>query len=189
MKKITFQMRTNIIAAIFVLAFLITLIFLYLPSTRKINNLKNKLSVVQSRIRKIEGIFNAGGEMKKGREMVEVRYRLISSKFPSKEEEALGMLSDIAKNFNSEVYSVSSRPKEFILDKNGKRLEVKGKFCQTILISMKIKASYRDLIEYIDALKESLPAYITIESLTMRKDVSGSSKLHVNLSLILYLLV
>jgi len=171
------------------MAFLTFWVFVYLPSRQKLKELKNEFSIVKNQIRQIEGMFGKGEKMERDKRMLEVQYQNINSKFPEKEEEALGMLSDIAKKFKTKVYSISSQPKVFILDEVGKKLEVQGKFCQKILILMKIKASYRDLSEYIDALKESLPAYITIESFVIRNDASGSLKLAVDLNLVLYLLV
>lgn len=181
-------MKIGIIAAISLMVLLIFWVFMVLPSKRKINAMKEELSGVQNQIRQIEEIFSIDGKMEKGIRTLKARYKFVNSKFPSKEEEALGKLSDIAKRYKTEIYSVSSQPKEFVLDENGRNLEVEGKICQKILISMKLRASYRDFIEYIDALKEMLPSYITVESLTIQKDASGPLKLNINLSLTLYLL-
>ena len=181
-------MKIGIIAVVGAMMFLIIGVFMYFPSRQMAKRLKNELSVVKNQIRQIERIFGKGDKMERSKKMLEARYQNVSSKFPKKEEEAMRMLSDIAKKFKTEVNSVSSRPKEFVFDGDGKKLEVQGEFCQKILVSMKIKANYKDLIEYIDALKETLPAYITIESLVIRKDTSGSLKLNVDLNLILYLL-
>ena len=120
--------------------------------------------------------------------LLETRYKELNSKFPEKEEGALGALSDLAKKHKIEIRSIRSQPKSFFLDENAQKIEIDGKVCQIFLVSMEIRTSYRDLVEYIDALKEYLPAYVTIESMRINKEASGSLKLNVALDLALYLL-
>jgi hypothetical protein len=185
MKKLGPQIKINIIAAISVATFAIFWVFLYIPSQKTIGDLKRELGIVQSQIRQIEGNFSGSGKLEQGILLLEKRYKEFNSKFPEKEEEALGALSDLAKQYKAEIRSVKSQPKSIFLDESGKKIEIEGKVCQTFLVSMEIRTSYGGLVEYIDALKELLPAYVTIESMHIRKEASGSLKLIVALDLAL----
>ena len=181
-------MKINIIAGISVAAFIIFWVFLYIPSKKTIKKLKEELGIVQGQIRQIEGNFGEGGKLGDWIILLEKRYKALDSKFPEKEEEALGALSDLAKQHKIEIRSIQSQPKTFFLDKDAKKIDIEGKVCQIFRVSMELSASYQDLVEYIDALKESLPAYVTIESLRVNKSSSGSLKLNVALNVALYLL-
>ncbi|MCK5178342.1 MAG: hypothetical protein KAR32_02345, partial [Candidatus Omnitrophica bacterium] len=80
------------------------------------------------------------------------------------------------------------QPKVDFLDEDAQKVEIEGRVCQKFLVSIEIKAIYGDLVEYVDNLKESLPAYITIERMRIRKETSGARQLSITLDLNLYLL-
>lgn len=189
MRKISSaQKKINIVTATGVLAFLMLWGFLYLPSIKVVKELKSELNGIQDQIRQIEGKVTGDGKTKQGIRELEVRYQWVNSKFPEKEEKALRMLSDLAKEFKIDVLSIRSQPKVDFLDEDAQKVEIEGRVCQKFLVSIEIKAVYGDLVEYVGTLKESLPAYITIERMRIRKETSGARQLSITLDLNLYLL-
>ncbi len=189
MRKISSaQKKINIVTATGVLAFLMLWGFLYLPSIKVVKELKSELNGIQDQIRQIEGKVTGDGKTKQGIRELELRAQWVNSKFPEKEEKALRMLSDLAKEFKIDVLSIRSQPKVDFLDEDAQKVEIEGRVCQKFLVSIEIKAIYGDLVEYVDNLKESLPAYITIERMRIRKETSGARQLSITLDLNLYLL-
>ena len=66
---------------------------------------------------------------------------------------------------------------------------IEGKACEELSVSMEIRCLYNDLIRYIETLRNSLPAFVSIEKISVTKDKSASpSKLYVRLYIKLYLL-
>ncbi len=188
MRKINPKMKINIIITMSVVACAIFWFFFYLPSQKRIKELKNKFEVVEGQIHSIEGKINRNGKMARGIVLLEKRYRELSSKFPEKEEQALEMISGLGREFQIEITSIRSQSRTFFLDEEAKKVSLEGKFCQEFPVSIKVKASYKNLVEYIDSLREQLPAYVTVESIHLYKGASGSLKLTGELDLILYLL-
>ncbi|MCK5179844.1 MAG: hypothetical protein KAR32_09965 [Candidatus Omnitrophica bacterium] len=189
MRKISLaQKKINIITAVGVLVLCMLWGLLYLPSKKAVNELKSELSGIQEQIRQIEGKAAGSGGTGRGIMGLEERYRWVNSKFPEKEEKALRMLSDLAKESSIEILSIKSQPKVDFLDENSQKVQIEGRVCQKFIVTIEMKALYGDLVEYVNILKESLPAGITVERMSIRKDVSGMRQLSIILGLNLYLL-
>ena len=111
-------------------------------------------------------------------------YKDFSSKFPEKEEESLRILSDIARNLNIEIISISPKPKR-VFEAAGR---VEEKICQFISVSMEMRGTYFNLVKYIESLKKDLPAFLSIEELRIKKERIEGSLLNIMLTFKLYLL-
>lgn len=150
--------------------------------------IKSELFNKEKQIQDIETTIGKDKTLEKGIELLQVSRRRLNNKFPPKEEGGLEMLSDFAKKLNIEFISIEPKPKQAFLDENGSKVELEGKSCQGVLVAIEIKCLYKELVKYIQLLKESLPAFVTIETLRVNKDKSGMPKLNVILNLNLYIL-
>ena len=182
------QKRIVLISTAAILTFFIFWFLLYTPIKGGVGRLKKDLTDIDSQIKQIEKVVDRHRTIDEEMKSLEERYAQISSKFPSKEEEALGMLSDFARKLDLSVLSVRSQPKMPFVDADKQKAEIDGKTCQKFLVTLEIKGSYKDFLAYLETIKELLPAYLTVERLQISKDLSGSPGLNINVDFNLYLL-
>lgn len=182
------QKKIIIISIIVLLVFLVFWFFIYLPSKNTVARIKSELISVESQVRKIETIIGKTKSMDESMQLLIERYRALDDRFPLKEEESIRMLSRLSHKLNIELVSIKPQPKAAFLDDNRKEVEIDGRICQRVFVAMKINCSYKDLVKYIESLKQTLPAFITIEKLRVKKDGTGTRGLNVTLDINLYLL-
>ena len=187
--KLTAQQKKIITTvAVITVPFVICWLFVYLPTRGMVNQLKAELNNVQNQIQQIEAMIEKGKTIEEGIKSLKERYVQIDSKFPEREEEGLRLLSDFARKQNIGIVSIKSQPRTAFLDKDSQKVEIEGKSCWQLSVSIEMKSGYADLLEYLKNLKESLPAYATFERLRINKDPSGMAKLNITMDLNLYLL-
>ena len=114
--------------------------------------------------------------------------RKLNDMFPLKEDQSLSALSDLARDNNMEVLSVKSQPKVAFMSADQLEVIVDGKKYHTVTISLHMKGKFKDLVGYLLAIKKSVPAYLTVEGLQLRKIVATSSALDISLEIKIYLL-
>ena len=182
------QKMIIIISLIVILVFLFFWFLIYLPSKKEVTRIKSQLSDLNNQIRQIEAITSQTTLTDEGIRIIRQRHQQLIDKFPQKEEESLRMLSDLAGNLNVELVSIKPQPKTVFLDQNKNAVEIEGRVCQKVYVSIEIKSLYKDLVKYIQTIKESLPAFISIEKLNIGKDRLQAPKLKVLLELNLFLL-
>jgi hypothetical protein len=146
------------------------------------------LSSIEAQLREVEIIFGQAKTVDEGMKSLGERYWELNKKFPQEEEEALKMLSVLARNLNIEIVSVKVDPKIIFLDENSQEVEIEGKTCQVAHATIEMRCFYKDLVKYIGTLKKNLPAFINIERLGIVKDKSGMPRLNIILGLNLYFL-
>ncbi|OGX08685.1 MAG: hypothetical protein A2Z88_11510 [Omnitrophica WOR_2 bacterium GWA2_47_8] len=185
----TLKIKANLVnAAVLVVLLLAGALFVG-PRRNYLTQLKKQHAAIQNEIVQIESNFSDRRSLQEGIKSFEEKMAALNSKFPAKEEESLGLVSELARKRNIQVLSVKSSPKAFFMDENQQQVMVDGKICHKILISVDMKSTYEDLIDYIKALKDSLPAYVTVENLRINKDLSATSAvLNISLDINLYLL-
>lgn len=183
------QKKITIIGLAILLAFLVFWLFIYLPSKNTVKRIKSELISADNEIGEIEAAISEAKTADEGIRLLKQRYQELNNKFPPGEEDSLRMLSDFAKKLNIEITSIkpggSKRP---FLDEDNKNVEIEGKTCQIVSVSIEMSCLYKDLVEYLQTLKESLPAFMSIEKLKISKDKLLTKKLNITLDLNLYLL-
>ena len=188
-KKISPAQKTIIITSlIIVFVFLLFWFLIYLPSKREVTRIKSELSNLEYQIRQIEAITSEVTLTDEGIRMIRAQYERLNNKFPQKEERSIGTLSDIASNLNIELVSIKPQFKTVFLDRNKKEIKIEGRVCQRVYVTIEMKGLYKDLVKYIQTLKESLPAFISIEKLKIVKDRLQAPRLNVILEFNLFLL-
>ena len=164
------------------------LILLFGFVNRRMNSLKQNLQEVNSQVQEIKTAMDQDQSIDQTIALLEENVRRLDSKFPTKEEEALRTISDLARKFQLEIVSINSQNKVECVDKNSQKIELNGKTCETIKVRLAIKGTYKDLANYLDALRELLPSYMIVDHLGIARDASGLTKLNINLDLNLYFL-
>lgn len=182
------QKKIITISLLVVVVFLVFLFFIYLPSRDTVIKIKSELLSCENQIQEIKTIVSGVKSQGEGIRILKEKLKGLDNKFPSKEEEASKMLSALARKVNIEIISVKLESKKELIDENNNKIGIEEKTCQSILVSMEIKCPYKDLISYIRALKESLPALVTVEALRISKDGPQPLTLNVTLTLNLYIL-
>lgn len=156
-----------VVGLIVIVCFCLLWFFIFIPSKKKVTDIQLELLAIQEKIGQIEKIAGPSQTIDRGIKDAKARYQRLNSLFPDKEEEALKQLSHLAKKYNIEIISLN--PHEKKLCSAGLIDDIEGKKCHRVFVSMQIRAFYKGLVGYIEALKESLPAFISIETLKIRK--------------------
>ena len=192
MGKITgTQKKIIIVSAVVLVAFLFTWLFVYQPARNKVARIKTELENVNSQIERIEGLVEEGKPIGEEIDKLQKEFDALSAKFPRKEEEALRLVSGFARKLGIEVVSIKPQPKRLFAGKEEHAIEFEGKKCQRVFVFVKMKCNYKQLVEYIDMLKGSLPAFVCVESINASKEkIEGAKtpRLKTELGLSLYLL-
>lgn len=188
--KIIKSQKKIVIAALVVLAtFLCFLVFVYLPSKNTVKAIKKELAGIERQIREIEGRIN--GEDKLSYVNIEAlknKASRLTNKFPSKEEESIKMLYDFARKSNIEIISLKPQPKTTFFSADNKEVSSDGKVLQTSYVFLQMKCLYKDLADYLTNLEKDLPAFMSVEKISISKDNYEVLRLNVELYLNLYLL-
>ena len=167
--------------------FLVVLFFYY---GRRSNNVLVKTQLVGSE-NQIKELLLPVGKNKTVEEItiaLKKQYEAFNNKFPSKEEDAFKILSTTARNFKIAVLNFRPQGKsEYIFNESEKAL-LEGRKCYKIPISMNVKASFKNLVLYLEALEDAVSIEATVERLNITKDSSGEFNLNVALEITLYLL-
>lgn len=182
--------QKKIIFTAFILAavFLSLWIFLYLPRQAQAIRMKAELLQAEKQIGEIEEIMAKGKISGKGIELLKERYHRLRDKFPRQEEVPVIMLGSLARRYNIKVASSTPQPRRAYLDENQQSLIIEGRSCQVVSVSLEAKTTYKDLLRYLQALRESFPAFTTVERLKITRDEAAAGKINVYLEINIYLL-
>lgn len=182
------QKKIIIIAILVILAFLGFWIFIYFPAKTSVNRLKAEIVNLESQIQEIDTLTDKSNSIAEGIRSLEGKFCQLENRLSQKEQEGLRMLSDLARKFGLEVVSIRPQLKNALLDRGNQKMEIEGKACQSVLVTIEIRCTYRDLVRYLENLTRSTIMLTGVERLKINKDASGSAVLNVTLDLNLYLL-
>jgi len=192
MQKITGTQKKIIIAAsVIAAALLFVWLFVYMPTANKVASIKMELAGINEQITHIESMAEEGKSIGEAIEELQEEFKRMEDRFPEKEEEALQAVSGFARRLGMEVISIKPQPKRSFRDEDDKAVEFEDRICQRVFVTVQMKGSYKQLVEYIDMLRRSLPAFVCIESLNVGRDESiktETPRLEVQLGFNLYLL-
>ncbi len=182
------QRKIFILAILLGVVFFLVWIFIVIPRQITLSRMKEELKSIQNQILEIESIVPKDAKIDQViRAFDEEKQRLVS-KFPNRDEEGIKMLSDYARKFNIEIVSLRSQTKVLFFDRDQKKVEIEGKNCYQVLVSIELKSQFKNLVQYLQDLKKTFPRYITLEKVKINKDFSSPNSLYVTVDLYLYLL-
>jgi len=179
-QKIIFLMAFIVIVGVAVLW-----VFIYNPARSKMKKLKEELAFIDSEIKKIEMISG-------GKEKLDIAYEKFYKKFaelerliPVEEKTTLSALSSTANEMNIDV--LSTKPGK--IEPASLDVETGKKRIMAMPVSMNIKCAYINLGRYLNALRNELPALISVDSVNIvRPGREDATHLDVILSVTLYML-
>jgi len=182
------QKKIFIISSVAGSLFILAVLLFYLPALKNISNLKRDLTDAQRQIQEINAMIGTAKTMGEGIIALKEKADFLNKKFPDKEEGSIRLLSEYARKLGIELVSISPGNKTGILNDSGKQITIEGRIYQKLPIYLELDCSYKDLLLYLEALREQLPAFISIESLEISKDTGATVKVKAAINLELYLL-
>ncbi|MBI5415979.1 MAG: type 4a pilus biogenesis protein PilO [Candidatus Omnitrophica bacterium] len=186
--KISRPQKRIIASAVFLVGgFLLVWSLMYIPLQEKIARLRRDLEETQGYIRQVQAMVPSGAEERigEGIRLLEQQHNQLVARFPEKEEASLTALFDLARRANVEISTIQSQQKNPCAKESG----IEGKKCYELPVSLSLKGDYKDLVEYLELVRTSLPAFVTFERLTLQKSGQGALELTAALEIKLYLLV
>ena len=183
------QKKIIILSGIGVMVFLLFWIFLYLPASNEINNLKSELTSTEQQIQGIEAFLSGTRNRDEAVRLLKEQQQYLSNRFPQKEEESLKLIPEFARKNNIEVISLDPGTKSEFLDESGKQLIIDGKVVYYLPITMEMGCFYKDLVKYLLELKNNLPSFVSVINLNVKKTDQVSGRVRANVEFNLYLLI
>jgi|GEM_PF-901812 len=175
-------------SAIALLALLIVFFAVYLPIKSKVKKFAKEQFQIDGQIKEIEELVGDDTTASKGFAQLKERFEALNKKFPQEEKEAIILISSFAQRLNIDIITMRPQSKKDFLDEKEAKVVIDGKTCRMVSVSLEMRALYEDLVEYIRALRQLLPSFVTIDDLKITKDRTDSPVLHIRLILNLYLL-
>lgn len=181
------QKKIFMIAAAGLAGFVVLWLVFYRPVAREVRTAQTELEEMTARIQEIESFVDKNNSVDDQVLLFQKQYEAINARFPSDEKETIRFLSETARLSDLTVVSVQSFPKAEFHDEDGKGVQIDAKKCYTAQVSMEFKGAYRSVVDYLEKLKDGMPAYFTVQSLRMNKG-AVRDELNVVLGVTLYLL-
>ena len=176
--------------AIGIVLILIFCIFFYFPARGKIKTVNTELRAIQREIADIESIDGVEGKsMSEALDYLQKKYDKIFQMLPSQEENALKVLSELAKDLNLEIVSLRPAEKIRTLDEKGNPVRVEGLTCFEMPMTITMKGRYKAMGEYVKQLRDGdFPILIKLDTMEIKKQEVDNIRLDADFDLKLYLL-
>ena len=182
------QKKIIIISLGVIFIFFLFWIFFYFPANVKVSNLKKELVVTQHQIQGIEMLLADAQSPDEAIRLLKQKQQYLSNKFPQKEEESLVAIPAIARKMNIEVISMQPQVRSEFLDASGKTSTIDSRVVNYLPVILELTCFYKDLVQYLLELDSALPAFVSVESLNIKKDDRTPGKIQATVNLNLYLL-
>lgn len=182
------QKKILLIVGIVVLIFILFILFAYLPLRSKQNRLKREINSIESDIEKIRKIAKDSSSIEGAIVVLKNKLESLNSKFPSREEYVLRMLSELAAKMNIEVSSMTPQKKKIVSEISSSSVRVRDASIQEMSVAMNFRTNYKTLADFLKILEEDFPVSLRVESVRMSHRSNTTATLDVNLELDAYLI-
>lgn len=149
--------------------------------------IQEEITVIEHKLAQVAAITREAKNLNEGMQMLEKQYQALGGMFPTKEEEALRVVSSLAKEANIAVLSLRPQSREAFIGMNGEACGLEGKTCQKMSVSLAMTCTYQELLNFVSALGAQISAYTTIEGLRITRPPEGK-RLDIAMELNVYLL-
>lgn len=157
------------------------LYFNYASGAKKINQDINKGKQEIARIKQLLlDVEQKREQEKKSRQL----YQL----FPKKEEDGLRQVFNLAKSNRVEIITVEPRCREVFKDRFGQKIMYQNKSSYQVVVDLKLKSSYADLLAYLKALDQALSGFISCERILIKSNANDNMRRDVELEFKIYVL-
>lgn len=177
-QKVIFLMVFAVAAAVFVFW-----TFIYSPATSNMKRLEDEYKGVEFEIKKIEDIIQKENGLESAYKKFYERKAYLDKIIPAEYRSALSALSSEAGKLGIEVVSV--KPDKIKMSDLG--MTIDGKPLSEIAIEINMKCGYEALGEYLNILREKLPALLTVDSVSMGLISRDTPYLNTALKITLYI--
>jgi Tfp pilus assembly protein PilO len=171
------------------LAFFIIWLFIFIPTTKKVKDLKAELAGLDGQIQQIEGRAGDAKSLDAGIRLLEDKLKVLRGKFPSTEEESIKAFANLAQKSGVTIDSIRPNPRKELLDESGAPVKAEAKTCYVISLVVSARCTFSDLVKFSEIVENNLPALATIQKMDVNKDPSGTNLLNVSMDVNLYLLM
>ena len=182
----SYQKKILIIALAALLGFALFWLLVYLPSGKVTVKLKDEITLLDRSIKKVDELAKKIRSKETTPKLLLEKAEKIKRNLLTKEDVSIKMLSELAKSFNLENFTLTPGPKKQFLDEDGKKIILENKVLTVSPVSIKMKCFYRDLALYLDFLDKKVISYMIIQKLSIVREHPISLKLNATLDLDLY---
>lgn len=182
MKKLSREQKKIIYVALVVLAFFILFwVIIYLPQSRRLIDIKNRLIGTEGEISQINKIAE-GKPMQEAIVELNLKLSRVVAMLPSKEEDIIKVLSEEAKKLKIDIPVMDPEDAAESL-----AVQIPGLRIKELAISMKLVCEYKALGQYLEILRNKLPFLVKVRQLTINGVGEGNLNLNVDLKISAYL--
>ena len=183
MKNITIKDKKQLIGiSVILLVVLIFFIFIFMPQHRKVSSLKKQMRDIKEKIGLTKSML---GDMEKLGPLLGQMYQEMKhfeDRLPTTKEIASvlsGLSSRLEESSSLEILSIKPQKPSLVLDKDGKPVYMDGKPINRIEIELKLRATYKDLAEYIRKVQDSPDTLASIDSININRNDSIAPRLDI----------
>ncbi len=188
--KVT-KVQQKLFAAAFIIiaAVIVFIVFIFIPQMNRFEAMKSELASTEKEIAEIKTTTGTTGDepMAKALEALQNKFKLLNAKLPPKEELILRELPNFANRFGVEIKSMQPQKKRAITKIGDMDVTIKGHTVEEFQIAIVAAGRYKEIGEYLHALKNEFPAAIRIIGFNMTQTPGGGGRLAVNFSIMTFL--
>jgi len=178
-------------SAVVLAVLLIFQVFIYSPKNAEKSRLMAELACRNAKIQQTQVIMGIErGAPGKGLAKLKLQLARFEERLPRQEE-----ISEVVKRINGEavrnkvnVISTEFRQSELFRDSQDNPVEIEGRFCKRLSVTLAMESRYEALGKYLASLQKNLPILFTIDKLVMDKMEGNADKLKVELIISVYTL-
>lgn len=189
LKQLSFrQIKIFIVAAAMMITFYIIWNYVYIPVKKDFKKNSEELVSVSQRVKAVEGFIPMGETTGEQIKKMKADLEALTKKLPTDEEESLNMFTEFMRQLDIRVESTNISNRKFLLDDQNTKMIVDGQNVEILLITFRLKSDYEGVVRLITQMRESIPAFVSVERVTIDAAREENEKLSVILDVNMYLL-
>lgn len=183
------QNKIFMMAGIAALTFAVFVYFIYLPAKKNLDQLNREYTAMQNDIAAMKQAIGEGKPLEQAILYLRDRLKMYEQKFPQKEEDIFRTLSALAEKGSIDILAMTPEKKRPIKEITGVPINVKDHTLEEMPISLSVRAAYKKLGQFLNALQEEFPIFVRVDEVRMTKAPDGADdRLDASLNLDTYLL-
>ncbi|MBU9889165.1 MAG: hypothetical protein KTQ49_04795 [Candidatus Omnitrophica bacterium] len=160
----------------------------YKPLRAQLGAIEEKVFVAENKLEWLGPILEELKDPARVTDYLSQKAQELNRKFPDSEQRSLVLLARYAPKFRVQAVRIQPEPSQVFRDGRHKEVLVDQTPCAYVYTRMKLKADYKNLVKYFEALNKVLPAYFSLEKLEITDRAPASPRLEAEADLALYFL-
>ena len=181
--------KVLIASGIALIVIVVFFMLVYLPERNKVNELKNRLKVMDDQIKLTEAML--GDLNRLAPILADMQKELVSfeGRLPDRRKISLVIseLFNLAKSSSVKVVSIKPQEPITLTDDNKQPITLGKTRLKSMKVTLELQGSYREIAEYVKKIQDSLNILATIDDVTIRKDDNIVPDLPADLVLTVYI--